>query len=98
MAAILNAEQEHKLRKLAARLRKWTGSYTVKLLLVPARPGIPGEASLAASSWPLFSRLVGMVKRIVPEFKGTLREHGLGWHYLDKTPYYYSSFLILKND
>lgn len=91
-AHMVTLEQEKSLRKLAKRLRKWTEPYTVKLLQVPAFRGLPGGISLTARTWPQFSKLVGLVKRIVPEFNGKLKEHGVGWHYLDKTPYYYTEF------
>lgn len=91
-AHTITLEQEKQLRKLAKRLRNWTGEYTVKLLQVPALGGLPGGISLTARTWPLFSKLVGLVKRIVPEFNGKLKEHGVGWHYLDKTPYYHTDF------
>lgn len=92
---ILTTEQEAKLNKLARRVRK---PYVAKVLIVPARPGIPGNVTLTAGSFLMFSRLVRMVKRIVPEYRGELREHGTGWHYMDKSPYYYGEFFYLKNN
>ena len=89
---MVTLEQEKQLRKLSTRLRKWMHPYTVKLLQVPALGGLPGGISLTARTWPQFSKLVKLVKRIVPEFNGKLKEHGLGWHYLDKTPYYHTFF------
>ena len=91
-AHMVTLEQEKQLRKLSTRLRKWMHPYTVKLLQVPALGGLPGGMSLTARTWPQFSKLVGLVKRIVPEFNGKLKENGVGWHYLDKTPYYYTEF------
>ena len=89
---MITQEQEKQLRKLSTRLRKWMHPYTVKLLQVPALGGLPGGISLTARTWPQFAKLVGLVKRIVPEFNGKLKENGVGWHYLDKTPYYYTEF------
>ena len=89
---MITQEQEKQLRKLSTRLRKWMHPYTVKLLQVPAFGGLPGDVSLTASTWPMLAKLVRMVKRIVPEFNGELKENGVGWHYLDKTPYYYTEF------
>lgn len=89
---MITKEQERRLRRLNDRLHRWVRPYTVKMLLVPAHNELPGEVSLTADSFPHFSRLVGLVKRIVPEFKGALLEQGMGWHYGDMTPYYYSEF------
>lgn len=92
---ILTTEQEAKLRKLARRVRK---PYVAKVLMVPARTGIPGDVTLTTGSWQVFAKLVRMVKRIVPEYRGELKEHGKGWHYLDKSPYYYGEFFYLKDN
>ena len=94
-AHLITPEQEQQLRKLARRVRK---DYVAKVLMVPARPGIPGDVSLTAGSWQVFARLVRMVKRIVPEYRGELKEHGKGWHYLDKSPYYYGELFYLQNN
>lgn len=92
---ILTSDQEAKLRKLARRVRK---PYVAKVLMVPARSGMRGDVTLTAGSWQIFAKLVRMVKRVVPEFKGELKEHGTGWHYLDKSPYYYGEFFFLKDN
>lgn len=92
---ILTTEQEAKLHKLARRVRK---DYVAKVLIVPARTGIPGYVTLTAGSWQVFAKLVRMVKRVVPEYRGELKEHGNGWHYLDKSPYYYGEFFYLKDN
>lgn len=95
---IISREQEKKLRKLNNRLRPFSKAYIVKLLWVPYRVGIPGDVTLTAANWNDFSRLVRMVKRIVPEYRGELKEKGHGWHYLDRTPYYYGEFFYLLNE
>lgn len=92
---ILSEVQEAKLQKLARRVRK---DYVAKVLLVPARAGIPGDVTLTAGSWQVFAKLVRMVKRIVPEYRGELKEHGKGWHYLDKSPYYYGELFYMKDN
>lgn len=94
---IITKEQERKLRKLSNRLKPFARAYIVKLLWVPCRDYAPGDVTLTASKWQDFSRLVRMVKRIVPEYNGTLKEKGYGWHYLDRTPYYYGEMFYLLN-
>ena len=91
-AHLVTIEQEKQLRKLSTRLRKFMPPYTVKLILVPAFGGLPGGISMTARTWPLYAKLVRIVKRIIPEFEGALKEKGVGWHYLDKTPYYHTEF------
>ena len=93
---IIKSAQEEKLRKLARRVRR---DYVSKILIVPALKGIPGDVSITAGSWKVFAKLVRMVKRIIPEFLGSLKEHGHGWHYCDKSPYYYTDFVFfVEND
>ena len=97
-AHIISREQEKKLRKLSNRLKPFGLAYIAKMLWVPALKGIPGNVTITAAKWNDFSRLVRMVKRIVPEYRGELKEKGYGWHYLDRTPYYYGEFFYLLNE
>lgn len=85
----LTPEQVSKLRRLARRVKT---PYVAKIVHTPgAGHYFPGLVSVTARNWKVYVRLVNLIKRIVPEFCGELKpEHGTGWHYGDRTPYYFS--------
>lgn len=91
----ITRKQELALLKLAARVRKVRmhegNEYAVRVLMVPQWRTVPGTVSLTAGSAELYERLVRVLKRILPDVKLHF-EHGTGWHYLDRTPYFYGEF------
>jgi hypothetical protein len=96
----LTREQSYKLRRLTDRIRKLRQCrLTVKVTYVPSYNNVvPGELAITASTKENYERLLRMVHRIVPDVKPAY-EHGVGWHYMDKTPYHYGAFsFLIKND
>lgn len=92
--------QSYRLKRLANRvgiLRKCR--CTVKITYVPPYNNVvPGEVSITASTKENYERLLRIVRRIVPNIKPQY-EHDVGWHYMDRTPYYYGDFsFTLIND
>ena len=96
----LTPTQSKQLKRFAQRIHKLRQSrLTVKASYVPSYNNVvPGEISITASSKENYERLMRMVHRIVSDVKPAY-EHGVGWHYMDKTPYHYGAFsFLIKND
>lgn len=96
----LTHEQSYKLRKLADRVHKQRQNRcTVKVIYVPPYNNVvPGDVAITANTKENYERLLRMVRRIVPDVKLSY-EHGVGWHYMDRTPYHYGAFSFkLTND
>ena len=95
---IITAKQNEALQKMQRRIKaSCREPYTVSVTYTPTyKNTAPGEITLLASNSAVFSRLVRMLKRIVPEAKLKV-EHGYGWHYLDRTPYHYADVDFLLN-
>ncbi len=89
----LTPTQSKQLNRFAQRIHKLRQSrLTVKAIYVPPyRSVVPGDMEITASTKENYHRLLRMLHRIVPDAKLTY-EHGVGWHYLDRTPYYYGKF------
>lgn len=87
-------EQKRALLKLAERVRRaCLHKYTAKVIFVPpVGHAVPGCVAITASEMEIYQRLLRMVQRIVPGLNKLDVEHGVGWHWLDRTPYYYSEF------
>lgn len=88
--------QSRQFRKLADRVRKLRQCRcTVKVIYVPSYNNVvPGDVAITASTKENYKRLLRMVHRIVPDVK-PVYEHGVGWHYMDKTPYFHGSFSFM---
>lgn len=90
----ITKRQQDKLKRLSDRVRKlrhdsdW--QYKVRICLLPAWNTLPGTVTITACKPELFERLQRMVSRIVPDAVFRNFEHGFGWHYLDRSPYYYA--------
>ena len=95
----ITRKQELALMRLSARVRKVRmregNEYAVRMLIVPQWRSVPGTVSITAGSAETYERLVRMVKRLVPEVRLAF-EHGTGWHYMDRTPYFYGDFSYNK--
>ena len=92
--------QSRQLKRFSDRVRKLRQCrLTVKVTYVPSYNNVvPGELAITASTKENYERLLRMVHRIVPDVKPAY-EHGVGWHYMDKTPYHYGAFsFLIKND
>lgn len=88
--------QEQKLKRFSERIRKlrMDGSwqYKVRVTCIPAWRGLPGMVAMTANTPEHFERLQRMLQRVVPGAQLHNFEHGRGWHYADRTAYYYAEF------
>lgn len=88
--------QARQLRRLADRVRKMRQCrLTVRVIYVPSYNNVvPGDLAITASTKKNYERLQRMVHRIVPNVK-LAYEHGIGWHYMDRTPYFHGCFSFM---
>jgi hypothetical protein len=72
---------------------------TVRVIYMPSYNNVvPGDLAITASTKENYERLLRMVHRIIPDVKPAY-EHGVGWHYMDRTPYFHGSFSFMpEND
>lgn len=82
---LITQTQLKALHRLARRLPQL--GYELRFIV---SSGSTGQVSITTRHCNTLSRIVSMVKRIVPEASFSI-EHGTGWHTNDRTPYYHSS-------
>lgn len=87
------------MKRLAMRI--WTlrqAQCTVRVIYVPPYNNVvPGTVTITASTKDNYERLLRMVRRIVPDVKMSY-EHGCGWHWMDRTPYFHGEFTFMHLD
>ena len=95
----LTREQSRALKRLAKRIYDIRQAQcTVRVIYVPPYNNVvPGAVTITASTKENYERLLRMVRRIVPEVKMAY-EHGVGWHWMDRTPYYHGEFTFMLLD
>lgn len=95
----LSPTQTRALKRLSKRI--WTlrqAQCTVRVHYVPPYNNVvPGELTITASTKQNYERLLRMVHRVVPDVKMAY-EHGVGWHWMDRTPYFHGEFSFLHID
>lgn len=95
----LTREQSRALKRLAKRIYDIRQAQcTVRVIYVPPYNNVvPGAVTITASTKENYERLLRMVRRIVPEVKMAY-EHGVGWHWMDRTPYFHGEFSFMHVD